>query len=47
MPQLYNARRFSVDVAQFPTLAAIEQACLELQAFQDAAPEASPDAELP
>jgi glutathione S-transferase len=47
VPQLYNARRFSVDVAQFPTLAAIEQACLELQAFQDAAPEASPDAELP
>ncbi|KAF1691598.1 maleylacetoacetate isomerase [Pseudoxanthomonas koreensis] len=44
VPQLFNARRFGLDVAQWPTLARIEQACLALPAFRIAAPEAQPDA---
>ena len=44
VPQLFNARRFGLDPAQWPTLARIEQACLALPAFRAAAPEAQPDA---
>jgi len=44
VPQLYNARRFGMELAQWPTLARIGQACLELPAFQAAAPDAQPDA---
>ena len=46
VPQVYNARRFGVDMARYPTIAAIEQACLELPAFRDAAPDRQPDAPL-
>jgi len=42
--QLYNARRFELDLNNYPTLVAIEQRCLALQAFKDATPEAQPDA---
>lgn len=45
VPQLGNARRFKVDVAQFPRLLEAEAAALALPAFQDAAPERQPDAE--
>jgi maleylpyruvate isomerase len=45
VPQLYNARRFAVDVAPFRTLLAIEAACLALPAFRLAAPENQPDAQ--
>jgi maleylacetoacetate isomerase len=44
VPQLYNARRFGLDVAAWPTLARIEQACRALPAFRAAAPEVQPDA---
>ena len=44
VPQLYNARRFGVDLGPWPTLARIEQACLALPAFKAAAPETQPDA---
>ncbi|EQD80896.1 Maleylacetoacetate isomerase, partial [mine drainage metagenome] len=44
VPQLYNARRFGVDLAPFPALVAIEQACLALPAFAITAPEHQPDA---
>lgn len=44
VPQVYNARRFDCDVSPFPTIARIYDACLELDAFQKAAPEAQPDA---
>ena len=44
VPQVYNARRFGVDMAAFPTIARIEAACLELPAFADARPEKQPDA---
>ena len=44
VPQVFNARRFGVDMAAFPTLLRIEQACLALPAFDQARPENQPDA---
>ena len=44
-PQLANARRFNIALDAFPTLLRIEATCMELKAFQDAAPSAQPDAE--
>lgn len=45
VPQLYNARRFGVDLAPMPRLLAAEAACLTLPAFAETAPERQPDAE--
>ena len=45
VPQLANARRVDLDLAQFPTLLRIEAACVALPAFADAAPARQPDAE--
>ena len=44
IPQVYNARRFDVDMAAFPVIARIEQQCLSLPAFDAARPENQPDA---
>lgn len=44
VPQVYNARRFGVEMQEFPTITRIEQQCLSLQAFDDARPENQPDA---
>lgn len=44
VPQLYNARRWGVDIEAFPTLLAADTACRELPAFAAAIPEAQPDA---
>lgn len=44
IPQIYNAHRFGVDMAAYPTLARIETACYELDAFKNARPENQPDA---
>ncbi len=44
VPQLYNARRFEIDLTAFPRLLAVEEKCLELSAFQEAAPDRQPDA---
>ncbi|GAB3735032.1 maleylacetoacetate isomerase [Luteimonas pelagia] len=44
IPQMYNARRFGVDLDAFPALQRIEAACLALPAFRDAAPERQLDA---
>jgi maleylacetoacetate isomerase len=44
VPQMYNARRFHLDLAPYPTLRRIEQACLALPAFDAARPENQPDA---
>lgn len=44
VPQMYNAHRFDVPLEAYPTLCAIEQACLELDAFKQAAPEKQIDA---
>jgi maleylpyruvate isomerase len=45
VPQLFNARRFAVDLAPYPRLVAIEQAALQHQAFAAAHPSAQPGAE--
>lgn len=45
IPQLYNARRFEVDVSEFPALLRVEAACSELEAFRLARPEVQPDAQ--
>ncbi|MDQ3263813.1 MAG: maleylacetoacetate isomerase [Myxococcota bacterium] len=45
IPQLFNARRFGVDVSRFPTALRVEQACEALPAFDAAQPSKQPDAE--
>ena len=40
VPQMYNARRFEVPLDDYPRLVAIDAACLELEAFQNAHPDA-------
>jgi len=47
VPQLYNARRFEVELAPYPTLRGIEEACAALPAFQAAHPDRQPDAPPP
>lgn len=42
VPQVFNARRFSVDLAPFPRIVAIDAACLEIASFSGAAPEKQP-----
>ena len=44
VPQAYNARRFGVDMDQFPKLKSIDAACRELPAFIEASPENQADA---
>lgn len=44
VPQVYNARRFEFDLEPYPTVTRIEEACLALEPFADAAPENQPDA---
>jgi maleylacetoacetate isomerase len=40
VPQIYNARRYSVELDAFPRLLEIEAACMALPAFQRAHPDA-------
>lgn len=47
VPQLYNARRFGVDMQRFPTISRIERACLALPAFDVARPERQADSPQP
>ena len=47
IPQIYNARRFGVDMDQFPTMQRIDAACMALPAFDAARPEQQPDAPAP
>ncbi|MCW8944842.1 MAG: maleylacetoacetate isomerase [Sedimenticola sp.] len=44
IPQVYNARRFKLDLTPFPTIKRIEQQCLKQNAFEQAIPENQPDA---
>lgn len=44
VPQVYNARRFGVDMDPYPTICRIEAACLALPEFDAARPEQQPDA---
>lgn len=44
IPQVYNARRFEVDLAPYPTIRRINDHCLSLPAFDLARPEKQADA---
>ncbi len=44
VPQVESARRFKVDMTQWPLIAGVDAACMELEAFQKAAPMQQPDA---
>lgn len=43
LPQVYNAERFALDFGPYPRLRRIADACLSLDAFQRAYPDAQPD----
>ena len=47
IPQLYNARRFQVDLSPFERLLEVEARCAALPAFQRAHPDVQPDANAP
>ena len=44
IPQIANSRRFDTPLEAYPTIRRIEQACLTLEAFANAAPQQQPDA---
>jgi maleylpyruvate isomerase len=44
VPQVESARRFKVDLTQWPLIAAVEAACMQLDAFKNSAPMQQPDA---
>ena len=45
MPQVFNSARHALDLAPYPTIRQIAEACNALEAFQDAHPSRQPDAE--
>ncbi len=45
IPQVFNARRFDIDLSAYPTLLAIHRACEALPAFHAAHPSRQPDSE--
>ena len=44
VPQVYNAKRYEVDLGPFPTIRLINDRCREIEAFAKAAPQHQPDA---
>lgn len=44
VPQVFNAKRFSVDLAPYPAIQRINDQCLNLKVFAEAAPEKQADA---
>ena len=44
VPQVYNARRFNVDLESYPSILRIDEACSEIKAFDLARPDLQPDA---
>ncbi|ABZ76101.1 maleylacetoacetate isomerase [Shewanella halifaxensis HAW-EB4] len=44
VPQVYNAKRFKVDMSAYPNIERVNAHCLTLQAFIDAVPENQADA---
>jgi maleylacetoacetate isomerase len=44
VPQVYNARRWGVDLSDYPAIVRINDECLKLPAFDHARPENQPDA---
>lgn len=47
VPQVFTANRYAVDMTAYPLTSRINQACLELKAFQNAEPSLQPDAVAP
>ncbi|MCE5233551.1 MAG: maleylacetoacetate isomerase [Mizugakiibacter sp.] len=47
VPQVYNAQRWGLSLEPYPTIRRIHDACMELEAFRRARPEAQPDAPKP
>jgi maleylpyruvate isomerase len=45
VPQVYNAQRFKIDLAPWPKIRAVAQACEAIPAFYVARPEMQPDAD--
>lgn len=45
VPQVYNAERFGVEMANFPLISKVTENCRQLEAFKLAAPENQPDAQ--
>lgn len=45
VPQVFNANRYGVDMAKFPTISRVHAALEELPAFQKAHPSQQPDAQ--
>ena len=46
IPQIYNAKRFEVNIKTCPILERINEHCLQMPAFQKALPENQPDAPI-
>ncbi len=44
VPQVFNARRFDCDLAPYPTLMRVFEACMTIEAFDGAQPDRQPDA---
>ncbi|MEM7604454.1 MAG: maleylacetoacetate isomerase [Myxococcota bacterium] len=45
IPQIYNARRFGVDLEPFPTIRRVDAACSQVDAFRRSHPDLQPDAQ--
>jgi len=45
VPQIFNAKRFDCDLTEFPRTMGVFEACMKLEAFQQAQPSACPDFE--
>ena len=45
VPQVFNAQRVAVDLAPYPRIRAVHEACMQVSAFSDAQPSNQPDAE--
>jgi maleylacetoacetate isomerase len=43
IPQVYNARRYELDMNPWPLITAIDKHCMQLKTFIDASPENQPD----
>jgi len=44
VPQVYNARRFGLDLGRYPTIVSVDEHCQSLSAFTDAHPDRQADA---
>ena len=45
VPQVFNARRYALDLSPYPTILRIFEACMQLPAFDRSQPSKQPDAE--